>query len=384
MSKLLIFSTDSAYSGLARLPKALKDAGFEVAALCRENAFLAKTRYLDQLFLLSSPKSSRKLLKQLVAACQIWQPDFIICGDETTVVFAHYVIQHVHEFADLVPETTLKVLKFSLGDSQHFRATLRKHETLEAAEKLGLRIPGMIARPTWEEALQFAETYGYPVVLKQDFSWSGAGVKICLDADELRSAMATLSPRPPSASVSQVRRLLKRDWMPRPEALSLQQFIPGKTAMFPSVALDGEVLAGFAAVKELTSSRTGPSSVVRLTNHHEMQKTVTELMQYFRFSGFASFDFMIEEGTDHAYLVECNPRPVPVCHLGALVGVNLCQALFNRLNQKSVDPKLSVEAEQLIALFPQEWRRQPDSPHLKEIYHDVPWDDPALVKAYIA
>jgi hypothetical protein len=36
-----------------------------------------------------------------------------------------------------------------------------------------------------------------------------------------------------------------------------------------------------------------------------------------------------------------------------------------------------------IALFPQEWLRDPKSPHLASAYHDVPWDDPALLHALI-
>jgi hypothetical protein len=36
-----------------------------------------------------------------------------------------------------------------------------------------------------------------------------------------------------------------------------------------------------------------------------------------------------------------------------------------------------------IALFPQEWRRAPDSPWLNNAFHDVPWDDPAVLQALI-
>jgi hypothetical protein len=48
--RLLIFSSDPAIVGLARLPKALKNVGFEVAAICFPQSFIAKTRYLDRIF----------------------------------------------------------------------------------------------------------------------------------------------------------------------------------------------------------------------------------------------------------------------------------------------------------------------------------------------
>ena len=34
-----------------------------------------------------------------------------------------------------------------------------------------------------------------------------------------------------------------------------------------------------------------------------------------------------------------------------------------------------------IALFPQEWLRDPASPFLQSGYHDVPWDEPELIRS---
>ena len=36
-----------------------------------------------------------------------------------------------------------------------------------------------------------------------------------------------------------------------------------------------------------------------------------------------------------------------------------------------------------IAIFPREWMRDPASPWLKNAYHDVPWEDPDVVRAGI-
>jgi hypothetical protein len=37
-----------------------------------------------------------------------------------------------------------------------------------------------------------------------------------------------------------------------------------------------------------------------------------------------------------------------------------------------------------VALFPQEWVRDQQSPHLAAgVLHDVPWDEPDLVEAYL-
>jgi hypothetical protein len=41
----------------------------------------------------------------------------------------------------------------------------------------------------------------------------------------------------------------------------------------------------------------------------------------------------------------------------------------------------SVTENAVIALFPQEWLRDSKSEWLRSAYHDVPWDEPALITA---
>jgi hypothetical protein len=40
-----------------------------------------------------------------------------------------------------------------------------------------------------------------------------------------------------------------------------------------------------------------------------------------------------------------------------------------------------VTENQVFALFPQEWRRDPHSAWLRTAHLDVPWDDPGVLKA---
>jgi hypothetical protein len=42
-----------------------------------------------------------------------------------------------------------------------------------------------------------------------------------------------------------------------------------------------------------------------------------------------------------------------------------------------------VTANEVIVLFPVEWKRDPASPFLTSGYHDVPWSEPGLVKTGI-
>jgi hypothetical protein len=48
-------------------------------------------------------------------------------------------------------------------------------------------------------------------------------------------------------------------------------------------------------------------------------------------------------------------------------------------------PESATSLPSRVALFPQEWVRDPNSQHLKAgVFHDVPWDEPDLVDAYVA
>jgi hypothetical protein len=80
-----------------------------------------------------------------------------------------------------------------------------------------------------------------------------------------------------------------------------------------------------------------------------------------------------------------NPRCVGSCHHGALFGHDLCGALVAELTGASVARKPSIAGPRLVALFPKELQRDPDSPYLctPDVLHDVPEGDLELTAAYV-
>ena len=52
--KVLLLALELHWPAAARLPRALQTAGFEVGALCRPGAYLACTKFIDQVFSLPS------------------------------------------------------------------------------------------------------------------------------------------------------------------------------------------------------------------------------------------------------------------------------------------------------------------------------------------
>jgi hypothetical protein len=54
--------------------------------------------------------------------------------------------------------------------------------------------------------------------------------------------------------------------------------------------------------------------------------------------------------------------------------------LYAALSGQAVQAALKVTEKDTIALFPQEWIRDPESPFLRSAYHDIPWEEPDLVR----
>jgi hypothetical protein len=98
-------------------------------------------------------------------------------------------------------------------------------------------------------------------------------------------------------------------------------------------------------------------------------------------SGLQGFDFMLETDTGSAYLIEINPRATQVGHLTLGSGRDLPAALYAAVSGEAVHPAPKLTENDTIALFPQEWMRDPESAFLQSAYHDVPWEEPEVLRA---
>lgn len=371
---ILIITFEDGRWGPSRLVKPLTQAGFQVAALCPTSNAVAKSGFLARYFPLTSVKSSRHLAQRLATVMAMWKPEFIIPGDERTVACLHALVRRGR-----LDAATQAVLIASLGNPARFDAMLLKSHTLELARSLGVLVPAgaMIAAP--DAAVAEAGRIGYPCYVKTAFSWAGQGVTRCETEPDIRAAVAGARPTGGASWRDTVRRLLHRDWYPTPGAIDIQQAIAGEPAMYCALAMAGTLVAGFAGHTKQASSATGPSSVVTIGPDAAMEQAAATMIAGLGASGFIGFDFMIETGTGRAYLLECNPRPIQVGHLGARIGVDLCAALAAALHHRA-GAAATASGHATVALFPQEWARNPAG---GADGHDVPWDDPSLLAAMV-
>jgi hypothetical protein len=114
-----------------------------------------------------------------------------------------------------------------------------------------------------------------------------------------------------------------------------------------------------------------------------MAGAAENIARRFKLSGLHGLDFMLEAQTGTAHLIEINPRTTQVGHLALGLERDLPAALYAALTGKDVQPSPKVTENDTIALFPQEWARDPKSESLQSAYHDVPWEEPELIRSCV-
>jgi hypothetical protein len=380
------------WHGVARLPAALRKAGFDVGLLSESYFIAAKSRYVDRHFEISMRDLRRGRLDPVWKAIEDFAPDFLVPADEFAIRFVQFVLARPH-LPGMSPKTKL-LIERSIGKGVTPNPIGRRARMLDLASSVGLACPEHQAVRSLSDASDFANRHDWPVYLKRDHSSGGYWVRQCNDAASLADAYLYLAAEDrPVWSLGDLHLLPKRlarsvvfranpMALPRGEiAISIEASVSGQPAYHTAVALGGRWLAGISAeVEDYHPRPTGPSTRVRLHGDAAMNDAASKLIGALNYSGFCGLDFI--RGPDGGLtFLEFNARPTPVTHLGGLVGVDLCMALRRAIADEGPAPAVPT-AEARVALFPQDWRRTPASLDRGGLHLDIPRCDPALLDAF--
>jgi hypothetical protein len=90
-------------------------------------------------------------------------------------------------------------------------------------------------------------------------------------------------------------------------------------------------------------------------------------------SGIFGIEFLVDDATDRASLIEINRRLTPGVHKDALVGLDVVGAWLAALRGEPPAERLRLAPGEagIIVNFPQEWLRDPGSPWLADHRVDV-------------
>jgi hypothetical protein len=314
----------------------------------------------------------------LKAAIRAARPDLIIPCDDG----AAWQLHELHATDAILRP----VIERSLGAAKAYPILQSRALVLQAAAELGIRVP-CTKDVRVAQDLRNPDLH-WPAVLKLDGTWGGEGVAIVRDPSEGMRKFGSLHKAGGGARAWK-RFLINRHplalWLWRrgkAPAVSIQAFIPGRQATTMFACWQGEVLASVSVEVLAANGPTGAAMIVRLLRHEEIEQAARLLARRFTLSGLHGLDFVLEEGTDAAYMIEMNPRATQLGHLNLFPQGSLAHALAAMLMEDTAAPADSTPRihGDTIVLFPLAWKANPANPLLIEAFHDVPWEQPTLVR----
>jgi len=366
----------------ARLGLAMAQAGFSVDAVCPTGHPITKTSALRNGY----PYNGLRASSSIVGGISESNPDLVIPCDDLASLQLHQLYATEEQRAGM-DSPICALLERSLGSPANFPMLYERATFIEIAANEGIRVPKMTVVASLDRMRKWATSIGLPIVLKSDGSSGGEGVRVAHTMPEAERAFNKLH-APPMLAQAAKRALLDGDntriWPSirrQRSTVSAQEFIGGHEATSLVACWNGTVLAEnhFEVLNKVHAS--GPASALRRVDNSEMSAAVAKMVQRLNLSGMNGFDFMIEAATGNAYLIELNPRTTQVGHLALGAGHDLPAALYAAITGNTSQPAPAVTHSDVIALFPAEWNRNPDSTFLKTGFHDVPWTEPELVRA---
>jgi hypothetical protein len=377
--KVLVATTFRWYP-TARLAMALAAAGFTVDMVCPRRHPLGKTRVARRIYRFNGLAPLRSLRRAIADA----EPDLIVPGDDLATRHLHRLYDRERAEGE-AGSAICGLIERSLGAAESFPISYARAAFMELAAQEGIRIPKTEAIASFDDFKDWMIRNGFPAVLKANGTSGGDGVRVVRTVDEAERAFRFLQ-APPRVLRAAKHALVDDDLTLIAPALrrekfivNAQAFVDGKEATSAVACWNGKVLAALHFEVINKASSAGHATVVRAIENPEMSAAAEKMVQRLRLSGVHGFDFMREEQTGNAYLIEINPRATQVGHLALGVGRDIPAALYAAVSGEDVQPAPKVTEKDTIALFPQEWIRDSESPFLRTAYHDVPWEEPELV-----
>jgi hypothetical protein len=176
---------------------------------------------------------------------------------------------------------------------------------------------------------------------------------------------------------------LQPSWARVVPEIIVQGFVPGRPANAAFACWKGNVLGNLPIRALKTDGPTGQALSVQVIESEDMETAVKTIAHGLSFSGLNGLDFMID-ASGVAWLIELNPRATQTGHLCTSGRFSLADRLANALCGRAVSTECPVDAGTVITLFPRAWQTDPNDPLLRSSLHDVPWDEPDLLRALLA
>ncbi len=353
--------------GTARMPAALKAAGFRVFAIFPRNSLLEFSDYLDGRHPFDPGMPVDDLTVTAARAAAQLHADIVIGCEESAVQVLGSAGRLLAQVAEHSADAhKLRVLQGWYGDVCWEEARSR---CVELAAEAGIRTPRQVLVDPRRISPIDLSALGAPLLLKYDGSSAGRGVFLASDARHATELVAELE---------------QTSAFPPDRRVVAQEYVRGRAASVSFCALGGRMLEGFAyTVLQHQPEPFGPASVVELADLPQLMDMARGMVELTRYSGFGGIDAVLPEDGGPPVFLEFNARPTQTTHLGSLAGSDLCQAMACALEGRPYEGVFGRTSGKTVALFPAEWVRDASSRYLTAAHHDVPWTERRMTAAIL-
>jgi hypothetical protein len=379
MTRKVLLVTTVEWTSTARYAGGFSAASWSVDALCPRGAPVSLSRYIGEWHAYRPLLALESLRRALGKS----EPDLVVACDDRAI--SHLLRLYREELRACGEGSKIvALLRRSFGAPENFATMMSRAGSMQTAAKIGIRAPETISVTSEEELGLTLSRLGLPAVLKVDGSWGGDGVVVVRSEDEALAAFRRLL-RPASRLRNIARALKRRDThylsaalSPPPQHISVQKFVAGRSAASAFACWRGEMTGALYYDVLVADGAIGPPNVIRRVDCPQMAEASRCVATHFGLSGIFGLDFIRDEAGD-VHLIEINPRTTQGGTLAFGEGRDLPSALAASVTQCETSRRAAITND-IVAFFPREWQRDPASPYLTSGHHDVPWDDPAVLR----
>ncbi|MDE2500534.1 MAG: ATP-grasp domain-containing protein [Alphaproteobacteria bacterium] len=378
-TKILLAATVD-WPSVARYASGFAVSGCSVEVLTPKGAPACVSRYVDKCHAYNAFRPLRALRR----AIQDSGAALVVACDDRIV---HHLVRLYEEEARS-GSPVARLIETSLGSPQNYGRLISRNESLAMLREAGVRVPPTFAAASEADLEKALEKVGFPAVLKQDGSWGGDGVIIVRDRTEALQAYRRLA-TPPSRLRSVYRAVKRRDphhivaaLKPPRRPVSVQGFVEGAPAASAFAAWKGEVVGSIYYDVLVADREIGPPNVIRRVDCPEIHRATEIVARSFGLSGLHGIDF-IRDKSGAVHLIEVNPRATQGGTLAFGKNRDLPASLAAKVAPNIAGLRKAIIGD-VVVFFPREWVKNPASPYLAMGHHDVPWDDPGVLKAALS
>ncbi len=278
MKKILLASVVD-WDSLGELPAIFKRGGcLQVDVLCNKDAWLTSNRYYDNWIEIKN--GTDELPKQVIQLAQDKTKNYdrIILLDDLIIRLMNESIESEDLFKKILPLTKIENREM-LSSKAGFSKVCERNNILS---------PRFIL---YSDNLAFntnVERMNYPLLLKQDLSWSGAGIEFCHDKNSLEEGLTKIAVK---------------------ENLVVQEYITGEDIGVEALFHKGQLIT-YNVAKILDYFDTKFTYTTRRVyfRNQEIEELLTTMGKSIGLNGFASISYIYEPNQHKYYLVEVDTR----------------------------------------------------------------------------